>query len=464
MITSDTLSGTTALEHDLDFHLAQYLKTRGLLRDDALQPYGRKELRCNTDEQLWRYIFKSKKIFETQRIFLEEFAILDWVPQSPGLYHTQDAKRSRREAAHYIVDRFEGSVVFDPYGKTRMIRGGVGCLRLAMKNIGGHDLKFLCASKTGIAHRGFIIAMPSYMYSKIAHLINKSGAIIANIVGELRCWPPDPEMSLYYHQEIPRFYLLVEDVRVHSQNSRFGQLDVTAAVTFKGRVDGVDGKYFTYSHFDPARNNSLHDCVNWMRKNYVEERYHGKVLTDFDELISHFPDSYFPVKVLMNPQVSTSDISDIILKRFNIKHDSIIIKQLNIEGGVMSNVTINGDGNVIGNHNQIVTTINKGLTSSDMYEIGVAFALLKGEIIQLQNSPERIRNRAIRAVQDAEDEAAHRDGDKNTIVDSLKRAKAVLEESGETYDKAKSWGKRLFDLGNTIASYYPAIKALITWL
>ena len=461
----ESLSGASILRQgDMEFHLMQFLKARGLLKDNAIQASGRKEFHYKSDEQLWNDIINKKEIYESQRIFLEEFAILDWVPQSPGLYHTRHAASARRDAENFIIERSNEFVVFDPYGKASMIKGGVGCLRVAIKSIGGHDLKFLCASKSGVAHKGIIVAMFPHTYSKVANLINTSGAVIANIVGEFRYWSHDQKLPFYLEVEVPRTYLLVEDVNVLGQSSRFGKLDVTAAVTFEGNVDGDPGKYFTYAHFDPARKESLSECINWMRVNYVEKRYRGKVLTDFDELISHFPDSYFPVKVLMNPQVSTSYISKLISQGFGIQPDSLVIEQLHIEGGIMSNITITGDGNVVGNNNQVVTTIHKGLASTDLRELGEAFALLKGEIIQLQNIPEKIKNRAVRAVEDAEDEAADKSGDKNTIVESLKRAKEVLEESGETYDKAKTWGKRLFDLGKTIVQYFPIIKNLITWL
>ena len=465
MTQYESLSGATRIsESDMDFYLTQYVKTRGLLKDDAFQSQGQNEPRYKADKQLWNDVIRDQEIYESRRIFLDEFAILDWIPQSPGLYHTAGATDARHNARNFIIERNNGLVVFDPYGKAQMIRGGVGCLRLSMKPVAGKELKFLCASKSGVAHRGFIIAMDSQRYKDVAPLIHKHGAIIANILGELRYWPRDRSFPFYYEEYIPRVYLLVESVSVLGYVSRFGTLDVTAAVTFEGEVERQSGRYYTYSHFDPARKESLSECINWLRINYVENRYGGRVLTDFDELTSHFPDSYFPVKILMNPQTSASDISNLILRNFGISSDSIVIEQLKIEGGIMSNITITGDGNVVGNNNQVITTIHKGLAGSDLRELGAAFALLKGEIIQLQNIPDKVKNRAVRAVQDAEEEAADKNGEENVIVESLQRAKEVLEESGETYDTVKSWGKRLFDLGKIIVQYYPAIKNLIDWL
>jgi len=125
---------------------------------------------------------------------------------------------------------------------------------------------------------------------------------------------------------------------------------------------------------------------------------------------------------------------------------------------------ITGDGNVIGNNNIVVTKINKGLMGSDLRELGEAFALFRGEVMQLQSVPEKVKNQAVRAVEDAEEEAADKSPNSETIEKSLTRAKEVLEVAGETYDKAKGWGKRLYDLGNVLVKIIPAAAVWISKL
>jgi hypothetical protein len=57
------------------------------------------------------------------------------------------------------------------------------------------------------------------------------------------------------------------------------------------------------------------------------------------------------------------------------------------------NVTITGDGVVIGNNNNVVTSINKGLSSGVLKELGESFALLRGEVIQSEKIVQKVRNR-----------------------------------------------------------------------
>ena len=122
----------------------------------------------------------------------------------------------------------------------------------------------------------------------------------------------------------------------------------------------------------------------------------------------------------------------------------------------MSNFTITGDGNVVGNNNQVVTTIHRGLDRDGLRELGEAFAMLRGEITQLDTVPEKTKNQAVRAIEDAEEEAADADPDETVVVDSLRRAKDVLEAVGETYDTSKAWGQRFLEMGKALAVVIPA--------
>lgn len=120
----------------------------------------------------------------------------------------------------------------------------------------------------------------------------------------------------------------------------------------------------------------------------------------------------------------------------------------------MSKITIKGDGNVVGNKNIVVSEISKGTQDEKNRQLNEAFALLKEEIQQLA-IPEKAKDRSIRAIEDAEVEATDKSTDTETIKNSLNRMKEVLEDSGKVYDNTKSWGKRLFDLSQTIARYFP---------
>jgi DNA-binding MarR family transcriptional regulator len=128
-------------------------------------------------------------------------------------------------------------------------------------------------------------------------------------------------------------------------------------------------------------------------------------------------------------------------------------------------ITITGDGNVVGKNNQVVTNIHKELDTDEFRELGKAFALLRGEIIQNNSIPEKAKNQAYRAIQDSEEEVADNDHrNLQTIVSGLRRAKDLIEASGHNYDGRVGWGKRLTDVIKILMKIFPAIVPLISSL
>ena len=90
MASVNTSPGVSILKNkEAAFFLAQYLSARGILRDDALPTNGNRELYYESESQFWMDIIKNENIYEASRVFLQEFSIMEWIPQSPGLYHTE---------------------------------------------------------------------------------------------------------------------------------------------------------------------------------------------------------------------------------------------------------------------------------------------------------------------------------------------------------------------------------------
>jgi hypothetical protein len=186
-----------------------------------------------------------------------------------------------------------------------MLYSGVGCFRLRIKEIEGERIKFLCATSSGIAHKGFLVAMKEQTYRKIGTRIKQKGGIICNLLGEIRYWSNDNNnnsIPVRSSVGVPRTYILATDV--NEEKVAADKLSVSAGVTFRGKFKGDDGVFFTYSNFDPSSKYSIERCINWIRSNYVEKMHKGKVLTDFDQEIPHFQDAEFPLTKLMDPQIS----------------------------------------------------------------------------------------------------------------------------------------------------------------
>src|SRR5258707_281069 len=103
------------------------------------------------------------KHFPEAYVSLKGFALTEWVPFAPGRYYTSQAIHDREFALQFVSrERDE----YTPNGKISMVRGGIGTIRLAGKELAGHATYFLGASSSGITHQGIPIALTSDDYRK----------------------------------------------------------------------------------------------------------------------------------------------------------------------------------------------------------------------------------------------------------------------------------------------------------
>jgi hypothetical protein len=213
------------------------------------------------------------------------------------------------------------------------------------------EMKFYCATSSGDAHAGIIVAIDSEdeLYLRTATLIKQKKAIVCDIEGKIAKLPRDFS-DVYTHNEIPAMYIVAKDIQYMDDVKR-DNTDVTAAVTFDGRVEGRRDIYFTFSHFDPLSNESLDQCVRWIRDEYVEGTYNGQVLTDFDDHKKHFnSDVVFPLRYLMNPtpdQLQINRLRDLLREhlRLDVDYANKVINKytFNIQGDYVGRDKAGGD-------------------------------------------------------------------------------------------------------------------------
>ena len=105
---------------------------------------------------------------------------MDWIPRSRDVRDTVNGRMAARTQGlgDKIMERGVNHPVH-PHGKSAMIAGGLGCLRLAMKTMGGAEVKFLSASSTGMAHAGIVVAVRANDYASIGGLIAELAAFAA---------------------------------------------------------------------------------------------------------------------------------------------------------------------------------------------------------------------------------------------------------------------------------------------
>jgi len=349
-INSDFYNGAVGMErgdaqyfaNNVYFHSRSYLS----LKQENIVPVDKHRYmnRYDAEEAIWHDIF-NEKLVKKNRVCLKDFTLLEWIPQAPGLYHTSEARRSRENA--FFMHRLsvdDKTVLFDPYGKGQMIKGGIGCMRIDDRIIQGERTFFLCATSSGVAHRGIVIALNEDLYDQISENIKRG--ITCNIYGEIRTLGNDS--SVYICKEIPKLCLYahyIDDIKPVS-----GVLDVTASVSFEGTVEGKKGIFYTYSHFDPKSLSSLKECVEWIERNYVNKMYKGTILTDFDEERRHFSGIVFPVNYLMEPSPSPEHISRLneLLGKLGIKGENNYNIRIGYVKGDIIGLGVQGTGHVIG--------------------------------------------------------------------------------------------------------------------
>src|SRR5262245_5545917 len=140
-----------------------------------------KDRAFNTNEDLWANVI-AEKIRANTVVELQDFVLTEWIPRSPGTFHTHSAAEARQEAWHYCSPekiihparrgthpishlalerayRAPGTVVFSPEGKLSMIEGGIGCVRLQPVQLRDGQFWLLGATSSGVAHEGLIVAL-----------------------------------------------------------------------------------------------------------------------------------------------------------------------------------------------------------------------------------------------------------------------------------------------------------------
>jgi hypothetical protein len=264
---------------------------------------------------LWRD-FHAEALYDTRRVTLHHFHLFEWFPQSPGRFHTGEARDLRQQANDMLTLTVDGQTYYSPPGKAAMIRGGIGAVRLRPRIVGGEPHYFMSASSNGVCHEGFPVLVPRRFFGPLKAQINADGAAPVTLSGEMRYLDGDLPAFFTSRRDLLGCYLHVDDVQtLQAPRAGVTQFSISVAVAFSGVFQGRAGDYMTYCTFNPASRADLERTVQWISQFYVAGQHQGQVLTDFDETRPWFAGAVFGLAGLMDGQVDQARIQQVLAAR-----------------------------------------------------------------------------------------------------------------------------------------------------
>jgi hypothetical protein len=282
----------------------------------------------SSSEQFWTDIL-SGKLRSSFVVSLSNLRLFEWFPRSPGLYHTGKAAYAREEALRHIDygfpdrsdvtrdhanplrritpagDSDDRLIVFTPAGKQSMLEGGIGCIRLKPIQFPDGIFWFMSASSTESPDQGIPVAIADEDYGRVIETIQNCGYCICNLVGRIKFVGQDGPRLYPSFGGVPQIYVQIESLEPQ-RTEKIGA-DVSVAVSFKGNVEGRVGIYAAYVTFDPSQMHSKSDAIEWLKSKYVEGRYAGTIVTDFDQQANIFSRTLFSLDAVM----ARNDLTDV---------------------------------------------------------------------------------------------------------------------------------------------------------
>jgi hypothetical protein len=331
--------------------------------------------------------------FPSTYCILEDFTLTEWLPFSPGRFFTESAHQAREYAERFITDNGREYL---PNGKLSMVKGGIGCIRLAERSVRGSTLFFLGASSSGVAHEGIPIAISLEEYRKVIEPIRESGGgCRARIVGTLSSLTPEmPQLN--FDTNLPRYCLHAVEVVPNGKAVGAPTVTVAAMFTSKNKSDGSSGynrlgsreliqKSWTFCTLKPDRMGLANSqaAAEWLfqyASRYSEGEGPPNILTDFDEHYRAFPCSVeFPLSDILNGAVDWNT-----LNRY-APYGGAYIENYFREVTVMGDsINVSGSGNVLINRSTVENAFNRVKREQDA-ETAQALKIIAEKINQSSN-------------------------------------------------------------------------------
>ena len=410
---------------------------------------------------------------------LKRFFLFEWFPRAPGLYFTDEGKFARTMAqqyrrrvpvprqfgTHYLdatrKDR-EFLDIYDPHGKIAMLKGGVGCIRLRPKLLDGGMALFFFASSTGVADEGFPVAISNQLYQRYIDRVIETGALRCTLRGKLQ-FPPEPSVELYReYRGVPQLYLLVEELILDDDQSRENLL-VSAGISFLSSFEGAERMYASYATFEAGVRGSVEEVVDWLQEVYVQGLYSGRVITDFDEQMTHFANATFSLRNIMMD------------KRVDQGQAQMVVQKLHLDPGAsdrlfagLAKVQTIQIGRLVMEGNKTVN-IGNGATISAPVVIADSIQERCNVLHQSETSPElkSLLDRLLKAVAKASQEAPSTGAqnaarDARYLVDEVIAKEPRPGEGLRLGERIKDWARTIGEVGKPVIELVTALLPMLS--
>lgn len=219
---------------------------------------------------------------------LSQFIVTDWFPRAPGIFWTNTAKRARDLVFQDGVESDpQLGQFYKPTSKVALIeQGGLGTIRLRPRTIDGVDCWLATALKDRFCHAGIPLAVPEL-------LIRNAGirwGDVVDIVGRVRFLHDAglTEIADAVHDTRP-LIVFVDKILKWRVPNLHNTVAITPVVLFGPARQQPDERRawynrtpgFTFVHCPAGDDKTVLRAAAWMEK--YAARYHGTVLTNFDE-------------------------------------------------------------------------------------------------------------------------------------------------------------------------------------
>ena len=297
---------------DLSYH------TRPALFAEA---EGSHPLAFHENNTLWE-AYAKEDIFPTCRLTLTHFHVFEWFPLTPGQCFTGEAEYNLQYVTGELQKTPEG--YFDPYGKMNMLRGGVGAVRLRPFVFEYENHYPMTASASGTCYEGFPLLVPERFYPELKRRIQRIGAAPATLRGKVRILTKEVPRIFATHPAFPATYLVVDEVDLHPEpRPNIEKFLVSIAISFESAYEGAPRPYVTYATFEAGNRTSFARAKAWLKRFYVEEKYQGRILTDFDQIRSQYPEAVFGLVNLYPGNIQTEALQAYVEQLFPQRQEAL---------------------------------------------------------------------------------------------------------------------------------------------